>query len=497
MKRFFHHAALLGAGAALALFALDSLPWTRPAVAAVKLNFDPDPVTREAGVTSFAPVLKQAAPSVVYIYTTKTVRIQQRSVPPMFDDPFFRRFFGDQFDPDARPRERQETGLGSGVIVSEDGYILTNNHVVEGADEIKVTMAGNRTEYTAKLVGADPPTDIAVLKVEATGLPTVTLTDSDKLEVGDIVLAIGNPLGVGQTVTMGIVSATGRGGFGIVDYEDFIQTDASINLGNSGGALVDAQGRLVGINTAILSGTGGNIGIGFAVPINMARSVMERIIDDGKVVRGFLGVNLEREISPELAEALKLTTRQGALISGVAPNTPAAEAGFKVGDLIVEFNGKQINDSRHLRLTVSQTPPKTKSAAKVLREGKERTIQVTLGELQPEELAEAPERRVPPRHGGEALEGVEVADLDAHFRRQFNIPAHVRGAVVMQVAPSSPAAAKGLRAGDIILDINGRPVNNADDAIKLSRQQTDRIVLRVWSGGGSRFIVVDPAKRGR
>src|SRR5437867_8805265 len=255
-----------------------------------KISVQSAPLSRESKITtSFAPAIKKVAPSVVNIYSTKTVRVNPRLM-PFFDDPFLRRFFGG--DPNENPqddrrrsRTREEQSLGSGVIVSEDGYILTNNHVVDGADEIKVVLADDKKEFPAKLIGSDPQTDVAVLKVDGKKLPAVTTADSDQLEVGDVVLAIGNPFGIGQTVTMGIVSATGRGGFGVVDYEDFIQTDASINPGNSGGALVDAEGRLVGLNTFIISGSGGNQGVGFAVPINLARSVMERLTRDGKVTR--------------------------------------------------------------------------------------------------------------------------------------------------------------------------------------------------------------------
>ncbi|HEY6169556.1 MAG TPA: trypsin-like peptidase domain-containing protein, partial [Verrucomicrobiae bacterium] len=288
------------------------------ALPAPRLHLDEKPLaTAVKSSTSYAPVIKKAAPSVVNIYTTKTIR-ETRRMSPLFDDPFFRRFFGQEFDDrsSSRPRTHEEQSLGSGVIISEDGYLLTANHVVEGADEVKVALANDHTTFTAKVIGTDPQTDVAVIKVEATKLPAITIGDSDRLEVGDTVLALGNPFGVGQTVTMGIVSATGRGGFGIVDYEDFIQTDASINPGNSGGALIDAEGRLVGINTAILSRSGGNQGVGFAVPINLARSVMNRLVTDGKITRGFLGVNIQN-VSAELAKEFKLGDQGGALVGGI------------------------------------------------------------------------------------------------------------------------------------------------------------------------------------
>jgi serine protease Do len=420
---------------------------------------------------------------------------------PFFDDPFFRRFFGGEFEDDPqdnrrRPRTREEQSLGSGVIVSEDGYILTNNHVVDGADEIKVVLADDKKEFAAKLIGTDPHTEVAVLKVEGKNLPAVTAADSDQLEVGDVVLAIGNPFGIGQTVTMGIVSATGRGGFGLVDYEDFIQTDASINPGNSGGALVDAEGRLVGLNTFIISRSGGNQGVGFAVPINLARSVMERLITDGKVTRGFLGVKLQPVLTAELAKQFGLPNQNGALVSEVMPDTPAAKAGLKEGDFIVEFNGKKVDDNRHLRLMASQTAPKTKVTLKVIRDGKDKTFTVTLDELSDKlAAAQGMRRSGPPEVGEDTLDGVEVSDLDAQLRREFDIPANVRGAVVTNVDEDAPAYRAGLRTGDVVLEIDRKPVRNADDAVKLSKDIKDNVLLRVWSKGGSRYMVVDNSKR--
>jgi len=328
---------------------------------------------------SFASVIKKVAPSVVNIYTAKTVRENPR-LSQLFEDPFFRQFFGDTYGYDRVPRERREQSLGSGVIVSEDGYILTSYHVVSGADEIKVALGDERIILDAGIVGTDPDTDVAVIKVDGQNLPAIAVTDSDKLEVGDIVLAIGDPFGVGQTVTMGIVSAKGRGGIGIVDYEDFIQTDASINPGNSGGALVDVEGRLIGINTAILTRTGGSQGIGFAVPVNLARDVMERLITDGKVRRGYLGVKVQT-LTTEEAKRLKLSEQNGALIDEVTRNSPAEEAGLKKGDVIIEFNDKTVTDSRNLRLMAAQTRPGVTVSVKVLRDGKELTVTVKLGEL--------------------------------------------------------------------------------------------------------------------
>jgi serine protease Do len=463
-----------------------------------KLNVKDAAVSPQVkAATSLAPIIKEVSPSVVNIYTTKKVKTMAPLL-PYFDDPLFRQFFGaPRGGVDQLPRERREQALGSGVILSEDGYILTNNHVVDGADEIKVSLADDKTTFDAKVIGKDSQTDIAVLKVDGQKLPAITLTDSDKLEVGDFVLAIGNPFGVGQTVTAGIVSAKGRGGMGIVDYEDFIQTDASINPGNSGGALVDAEGRLVGINTAILSRTGGNQGVGFAVPINLARYVMERLVTDGKVTRGYLGVMIQ-PVTADLAKEFKLKDQSGALVGEVTPKSPAEVAGLKDGDVIVEFKGKKVSDSRHLRLMVAQTAPDTKVTLKVIRDGDERTCTAKLGELPAEGLAKA---------GGEggrgrgesgqrdALRGAEVADLDARARSQYTIPSGIRGAIITSVGPDSAAAEAGLRPGDVIVEVNRRQVTNANDALEFSSQNKGaRLLLRVWRAGGSRYVVIDDAK---
>ena len=336
-----------------------------------KTNIDDTPLPRDSPpTTSYAPIIKKISPSVVNIYTSKTLRL----------DPALRQYLREMYGFDRVPSERRQQSLGSGIIVSQDGYILTNNHVVEGADEVKVALPDEKTVYDATVVGTDPQTDIAVVKVAAENLPSITFADSGKIEVGDVTLAIGDPFGVGQTVTMGIVSAKDRGGIGITNYEDFIQTDASINPGNSGGALVDAAGRLVGINTAILSRTGGNQGIGFAVPVNLARYVMERIVVDGKVTRGYLGVKIQ-PITSDIAKQSKLSQPVGALIAEVTPGSPGEQAGLKPGDVVTEFDGKSVTDSRHLQLMVAEKPPGSRVSMKIVRDGKEQTITVQLGEL--------------------------------------------------------------------------------------------------------------------
>ncbi|HHY85923.1 MAG TPA: DegQ family serine endoprotease [Verrucomicrobia bacterium] len=471
----------------------------------VRLNIQDTPIDRETrGLTSFAPIIKRAAPSVVNIYSTRIIRQRWIEVHPLFNDPFFRRFF--DIEPrQLRSRPQKAQNLGSGVIVSSNGYILTANHVVEGADEIRVALPSSGREFEAKVVGTDPATDIALLKVDADDLPAITIADSDNLEVGDIVLAIGNPFNVGQTVTMGIVSALGRTSLQINAYENFIQTDAAINPGNSGGALVDAEGRLVGINTAIYSRSGGNQGVGFAVPINLARSVMEGLVEHGEVLRGYLGVTLQMAITPDLVEAFNLPDASGAMVVEVGRGTPAAKAGLQNGDVIREFNGKKVNDRPHLRLLVAQTPPGTKVTLKILRGGEpgkkpvEREITVTLGRM-PEEYLSGGLPTAPHEDDSageyDALDGVVVSDLDSNARQRFGIPSHVRGALVTSVDPDSNSAEAGLRPGDVILEINRKPVADADEAVRLSENlRGDRVLLRIWRDRSSMYLTVDNRKR--
>ena len=463
----------------------------------VHLSVSDKPMVRDGKLTSsFAPVVKRVAPSVVNVFTSTKAKQISQSRSPRAEDEFFRRFFGDDLDR-SLPRRGfhvpKQQGLGSGVVVTEDGYILTNNHVVDNADEVKVAFSSDGREYTAKVVGKDAKSDIAVLKIEADHLSFLQLADSDKIEVGDLVLALGNPFGVGQTVTMGMVSAVGRGNMGL-DYEDFIQTDAAINPGNSGGALVDTEGRLIGINTAILSRSGGNQGIGFAVPVNLARNVMESLVKNGRVVRGFMGVNIQ-DLTPALAGEFKLKEHSGALVAEVTPNSPAEKAGLKSGDIILEFDGKLVPDSRHLKLRVSQTPPGTKTPVKILRDGAQKTVDVTLKEIpRSEQMAKADNEKAAP---GDALDGVAVGDLDSAARAQLSVPKDLKGALVTSVDEASAAYEAGLREGDVIREINRQPVQNADEAVKLSENVKDKkILLKVWSKGGSRYVVVDESKAG-
>ena len=444
---------------------------------------------------SYANVIKKVTPTVVKIETTTKIEgasMQQQM--PGFDDPFWRRFFGDQFGGGSRgqmPPQIQH-GLGSGVIVTKDGYIMTNNHVVDGAKEVKVTLQDGR-EFTAKVVGRDPKSDIAVVKVDANDLPTIALADSEKVEVGDVVLAIGNPFGVGQTVTSGIVSAKNRGNMGIEDYEDFIQTDAAINPGNSGGALIDIDGRLIGINTAILSRSGGSQGVGFAIPSNLARNVMESLVKNGKVTRGYLGVVIQT-ITPDLAQEFNLKDDKGALVSDVAPNGPADKAGFKSGDVVTEFNGHPVVDSRRLQLDVASTAPGSKVPVTIVRDGSKKNLDVTVKQLPgSDKLAQADSSST---DDNGTLNGVEVADLDQQAHQQFNVPKNIKGAVVTQVDPGSPAADAGLKPGVVIQEINHQPVKSADEAVKLTEKSENnkRTLVRIWDNGSSHYVVVDESK---
>jgi len=459
---------------------------------ALKLVVDDTPVARDGRLAgTYSPIVKKVLPSVVRVNVKQKARFASAQMPEM--PPELRRFFGPGMpgmpgDSEDGPRGARPQGVGSGVIVTADGYILTNNHVVEGAEEVKVSLQDGR-ELDAKVVGTDPKSDVAVIKVEGGDLPALSIGDSNQLEVGDVVLAVGNPFGIGQTVTMGIVSATSRATMGL-DYEDFIQTDAAINPGNSGGALVDASGRLVGINTAILSRSGGNQGIGFAIPVDLARDVMESLVKDGRVTRGYLGVMIQ-DVNPALAKKFGLDEPKGALVGDVNPDGPAAKAGMESGDVVTSIEGKEIRDSRHLKLAVAKIHPGDTASVKVLREGKLKTLKVKVGELPGEKTV----AKAATAEEEGTLNGVGVSDLDAKTRRQYNVPSSLDGAVVSQVAPDSAAAEAGLQPGDVILEINRTAVKDAGDAVRLTEKADERTtLLKVWSRGGSRYVVVDETK---
>jgi serine protease Do len=445
-------------------------------------------------ITSFAPVVEKVAPSVVTVFTTQTV---SRTTPPFpFSDDALRQFFGGQLP--QRQGKQTLQGLGSGVIVSPDGYILTANHVVSGAEEIMIGLGTELRKYKAKKVGTDPGTDVALLKIDEKNLPGITFADSDKARAGDIVLAVGNPFGLRQTVTMGIISAVGRGGMGIVDYENFIQTDAAINMGNSGGALVDIKGELLGINTAIFSRTGGNQGVGFAIPANLARDVMQSLRDKGRVVRGYIGASVQ-PLTPELAEAMKLKGQPtGALVGEVAPKTPSEKAGLKTGDVITTVNGKKINDAQELRLMIGSMQPGTRVQIEVNREGQKKTFDVELAEMPPGTTAEggpeaSPEESAQPEKTT-VFGGVAVADVTDDIRTALNLPKDVQGAVIAEVDADSPAGKAGLREGDVIQEVNKQPVKSAKDLVAANKKlkPNEKILMRIYSQGRSGYVALEP-----
>src|SRR5215469_9714727 len=429
---------------------------------------------------SYAPVLKSVLPSVVNISSSKVVKADQEIGGHM--DPLFRQFFGNGAGPFEAPKNQREKSLGSGVIVSPEGYILTNNHVVDGATEVKVTLSDKR-EFDAKIVGTDPKTDIALLKIGAANLKPVTLGDSSKVEVGDTALAIGNPFGVGQTVTRGIISAVGRGNLGIEDYEDFLQTDAPINPGNSGGALINDRGELVGINTAILTHSQGSEGIGFAVPANLARQVMDQILKNGKVVRAYMGV-LPQDMTAEMARAFGEKEARGVVVGDVTADGPAQQAGVHRGDILLDVNGKPIANSNELRMTISMMQPGTDVRLTVLRDGSERVLSVKLAEM-PVETAKV---RTDSDDSTKALDGVEVSTLSPNLADELGLPASATGVVVTDVDPSSKIADAGLRKGDVIQEVNHRPVKNISEFQSALKKAGNDPLLLVNRQGRTLFI---------
>ncbi|HTA89749.1 MAG TPA: DegQ family serine endoprotease [Polyangiaceae bacterium] len=436
----------------------------------------PSPALTRVGGESIADITERVLPSVVNISMTKVTKMSGSGMG-------FLPFFGPQGQED-----RREQGMGSGVIVSKDGYVLTNNHVVADAQEIKVTTS-DRHNYDATVIGTDPKSDLAVIKIkgDVQNLTPVEFGDSGRLRLGDIVLAIGNPFGVGQTVTMGIVSAKGRSDLGIETYEDFIQTDAAINPGNSGGALINSEGKLVGINTAILSRSGGYQGIGFAIPSNMASPIMDSLKKSGKVVRGWLGVAIQ-DVDQELADAMKLPSATGILLSDVKPGTPAAKAGLMRGDVVLKVDGKVVDTSGQFRNVIAASGARHKAHLDFVRDGKTASTDVELGEMPETDTATA---AGPSAAQGGALDGIVLENLNPQNRSNFEIDDGVKqGVVIVRLDPQSNAARAGLRPGDVVLEVNRTRVDSPQRFQELYSKSKNRVLLLVNRHGSTTYLVI-------
>lgn len=479
---------LVGAGVVIGVTLASDLGWLRLGEAQNQNRVaDRAPIVGTA--PNFVEVAKAVTPAVVNIATTRVIKSEEGRGPgnPFFEDPFFRRFFGDEFYRQFEaPRQRKEQSLGSGVIV-DGGYIVTNNHVIAKADEMKVVLSDKR-EFKGTLVGTDPKTDLAVIKIAASDLPTIPWGDSTTIQVGEYVLAVGNPFGLNQTVTMGIVSAVGRANVGIADYEDFIQTDAAINPGNSGGALVNVKGELVGINTAIFTRSGGYMGIGFAVPSQMVKAVIDSLVSKGKVVRGWLGVTIQ-EVSPELAKQFGLKNARGALVSDILEDSPADKAGIKRGDVVIEVDRKPVENAVQLRNLVAGLAIGSKVSVKVIRDKKEKGFDVTIGE-QPKDLTRG---GVPSEEDGGSggLAGLTVHDMSPELAQRFGLPDE-EGVVVTRVEAGSLADDAGVQRGDLVLEINRQLVRNTRDFNRIAADigKDESLLLLVNRQGQTLYITI-------
>ena len=449
------------------------------------------PIADAPPQNSYADVVSRVAPAVVTIHADKRVRRPQQF--PFFDDPFFRGLFGDR-DRQQQPRESLERALGSGVIVSGEGYIITNHHVVDGAEQIKIDLSDGRT-LDAKLVGSDPPSDLALLKVSQPGLPALLPGNSDKVRIGDVALAIGNPLGIGQTVTMGIISAKGRStGLGSGNFEDFLQTDAPINQGNSGGALVNTNGELIGINSQIIGGglSGGNIGIGFAIPANMVRNVMDQLVKTGKVRRGQLGVSVRR-VDSDMAQSLGMSETKGVIVNSVAPGSGAERAGIRQGDVIIALDGSPVNDSNAFRNHIASNAPGTAVTLAVLRDNREQKISATLGEFKSETTESTEGRDSGPESIGQGKLGLTVIPLTPEIASELNLRAGTQGVVIDSVDPAGPAAAARLARGDLIQEVNRQAIRSAADLRSaIDRNGSKPALLLINRRGDQRYVTVRP-----